>query len=86
MTARLLMVASFGLAFSSAALAQSYTAPAGIPAATAPGGLDGRAAAHNIREARGRFGHPATGPAIKDGVSATGSLRGPAPRRGRSVD
>ena len=32
-------------------LAQSYTAPAGIPAAVAPGGLEGEAGFRNAREA-----------------------------------
>lgn len=35
----------------SAAFAQSYNAPAGIPAATAPGGLEGRAGGINARDA-----------------------------------
>lgn len=34
----------------SAAVAQSYNAPAGIPAAVAPGGLQGRAADRNFDE------------------------------------
>lgn len=35
------------------ALAQSYNAPAGIPAAAAPGGLEGRAAVPNLIDAEG---------------------------------
>lgn len=59
MTARL-VTASLALALglsASAALAQSYNAPAGIPAALAPGGLEGRAAGPNlydVTEGRGR--------------------------------
>lgn len=53
MNARILS-ASLALALglsASAALAQSYNAPAGIPPATAPGGLEGRAGGVNARDA-----------------------------------
>jgi hypothetical protein len=52
MTPRILAAALLGLPLSGAAAAQSYTAPAGIPAVTAPGGLEGRAAAANLAAAR----------------------------------
>jgi hypothetical protein len=42
MISRLLISALVGIGPSSAALAQSLTAPAGIPAVTAPGGVQGR--------------------------------------------
>ena len=43
MTMRTALVAiALGLAPATSALAQSYNAPAGIPAVTAPGGLEGR--------------------------------------------
>ncbi|SFM33041.1 hypothetical protein [Methylobacterium pseudosasicola] len=54
MTTRILLGAALGLTLSTAALAQSYTAPAGIPATTAPGGLEGRAALPNLMNDRGR--------------------------------
>lgn len=38
----------------SGAFAQSYNAPAGIPAAVAPGGLEGQAAGRNLYELRNR--------------------------------
>lgn len=53
MTERFLIAAALGLTLSTGALAQSYNAPAGIPAATAPGGLEGRAAGPNLIDARG---------------------------------
>lgn len=86
MIARILVGAAFGIALSSAALAQSYTAPAGIPAATAPGGLEGRAAARNVGEVRGRAIRPAPGRAAEDSVVTTGSVRGPAARHGHVID
>lgn len=42
MASRLLIGIMIGIGLSSASMAQSYTAPAGIPAITAPGGLQGR--------------------------------------------
>lgn len=61
MTARrasLLALALVGAA--SAASAQSYTAPAGTTPAVTPGGLEGRAAVPNYRDAvAGRPLHPA---------------------------
>lgn len=58
MSVRLLAGATLGLLVSSAAFAQSYTAPAGTPAVTAPGGLEGRAAGPNFYDGRnvGRAG------------------------------
>ena len=62
MTSRLLIGALIGIglsgpALSGPALAQSFTAPSGIPAVTAPGGLQGRAAVADPRTARdGRAG------------------------------
>ena len=52
MTARLILGTALGLALSTTAFAQSFTAPAGIPAALAPGGLEGRAAVPNALERR----------------------------------
>ena len=84
MTARLLVGAALGLALSNAALAQSYTAPAGIPAATAPGGLEGQAGARNIRAYHNNHSSrllPGQAGAV-DGIT-TGSVRGTPPRHGR---
>ena len=76
MTARLILGTALGLALSTTAFAQSFTAPAGIPAALAPGGLEGRAAVPNALDAarsapratvRGVYG-------ADDGL-VTGSLR-----------
>ena len=53
MTTRIVLGAVLGFTLSTAALAQSYTAPAGIPATTAPGGLEGRAAVPNLMNDRG---------------------------------
>ncbi|GJD54763.1 hypothetical protein [Methylobacterium dankookense] len=49
MIVRLFTGAALGLVLSTGAFAQSFTAPSGIPAAVAPGGLDGVAAPHNLR-------------------------------------
>ncbi|TNC09991.1 hypothetical protein FF100_24045 [Methylobacterium terricola] len=57
-----------------AALAQSYTAPAGIPPVLAPGGLEGRAAVPNIVASQGRARSLA---ARRADDLVTGSLRGP---------
>ncbi|GJE18565.1 hypothetical protein [Methylobacterium marchantiae] len=76
MTARLATtVLALGLSVAaSAASAQSYNAPAGIPAAVAPGGLAGRAAPSNLMEFRdGRSAHaPRRG---HEGEITTGSTR-----------
>ncbi|KAB1074404.1 hypothetical protein [Methylobacterium planeticum] len=59
-------------ALASPALAQSYTAPAGIPAAAAPGGLEGRAGFRNADQAAVRsVGVPGTYDTL-----TTGSVRG----------
>lgn len=44
MTSRILLGAALVLATSTGAFAQSYTAPAGMPSAVAPGGLEGSSA------------------------------------------
>lgn len=52
---------TFG-ALLSPVMAQSYNAPAGIPAIVAPGGLDGQGGAYNLRAAeRGRYDDLTTG-------------------------
>ncbi|TGD99305.1 hypothetical protein [Methylobacterium nonmethylotrophicum] len=56
------------------ARAQSYTAPAGIPPALAPGGLEGRAAVPNFVASQGRARYAA--PSRIDAI-VTGSLRTP---------
>lgn len=53
-----------------AAFAQSYNAPAGIPAAVAPGGLEGQAAPRNIAEQRATYDR-----AMRNDDLATGSVR-----------
>lgn len=78
MSARFITGAALGLAlaaagFATAASAQSYTAPAGIPAAVAPGGLEGRAVLPNLYDAQ-RRGDRA--PVIVDDGFSTGSVRG----------
>ena len=75
---RLALGAALGLTLSTAALAQSYTAPGGIPPVTAPGGVEGRAAWPNIIDAQG--GPRAYVPYGVVDDTVTGSLR---PRRGR---
>ena len=87
MSARFLTGAALGLAlsvagFATAASAQSYTAPAGIPAVVAPGGIEGRAAVPNLSEAR-RLGYNGPAVTVDDGLS-TGSLRGDRTGRGHS--
>ncbi|KQT61025.1 hypothetical protein ASG52_17465 [Methylobacterium sp. Leaf456] len=59
---------------SSAASAQSYNAPAGIPAATAPGGLEGTAGAGNLYRYEQRFDRNAVGPISVERVETTGSI------------
>jgi hypothetical protein len=58
----------------SGALAQSYNAPAGIPPAVAPGGLEGQAAARNVHELRDRRGRVMVPQGYQDEIS-TGSVR-----------
>ena len=74
------LTAAFAVALglsASGALAQSYTAPAGIPAALAPGGLEGRAAERNVHQLHGGRVHAVTPLRHQDEI-ATGSVR---PRR-----
>ncbi len=66
-----------------AASAQSYMAPAGIPAVTAPGGLEGAAAAANLRAYEGRSDRVRPGEVSVEGVYTTGSIRAPRAVRGR---
>lgn len=76
MTRRLLTAAvsvTLGLS-ASAAFAQSYTAPAGVPAAVAPGGLEGRAGARNLDDLRGGRDSFLASRADR-GEIATGSVR-----------
>ena len=83
MTARFIFGAALGLTLSTAALAQSYTAPAGIPAATAPGGLEGRAAVPNLLAERERTNRVGTVYGTTDDL-VTGSVR--RPHHSRAVD
>jgi len=69
MISRILLGAALGAGLSTAASAQSYNAPAGIPAATAPGGLTGTAAPRNVERFVQRHGH-------SERVVTTGSVRG----------
>ena len=59
------------------ASAQSIMAPAGIPAVTAPGGLEGTAAASNLRAYDGRSTASRPGDVSVEGVYSTGSIRAP---------
>lgn len=68
-----------------AASAQSYMAPAGIPAVTAPGGLEGAAAASNLRDYEGRSYRAVPGTGQVEGIDATGSIRVPHAGRSRTV-
>ena len=72
MTIRTILATALALGLTgTAAVAQSYNAPAGIPAGVAPGGLEGRAALPNIDAAT-----PANGRVIvRDDELATGSVR-----------
>ncbi len=82
MISRLVTGALLGFALTTAASAQSYNAPAGIPAVTAPGGLEGLAGPTNLHRGAGRHGHPAA--PWNEGVSVTGStVRAPASASGR---
>ncbi|WP_375456427.1 hypothetical protein [uncultured Methylobacterium sp.] len=78
MTTRITITAALGLALSvplaATAFAQSYNAPAGIAAVTAPGGVEGRAALPNLIDAQG--GSRALSPrGAYDEAFVTGSLR-----------
>lgn len=78
MTTRFTITAALGLALSvplaATAFAQSYNAPAGIAAVTAPGGLEGRAALPNLVDVQG--GSRAFAPrGDYDDALVTGSLR-----------
>ncbi|MGC5779770.1 hypothetical protein [Methylobacterium sp. NFXW15] len=71
MSYRLLAGAVLGLSLSTTAFAQSFTAPAGIPAVTAPGGVQGRAAVPNLMDSRNVDGYAVI---RDDGVAVTGSI------------
>lgn len=74
MTTRLVTGALLLALSATPGLAQSYNAPAGIPAAAAPGGLQGRAALPNLIDAgEGRV--RAVTPRGYDDDLATGSVR-----------
>lgn len=65
-----------------AASAQSYTAPAGIPAVTAPGGLDGIADASNL----GRRSYQSAPRDVSvETIDTTGSVHAPQAARGRTT-
>ncbi len=72
MIARIAFGAALGLALSTAASAQSYNAPAGIPAVTAPGGLVGLAGPGNVQ--RYTEGDSRYGTVSVEGIYATGSV------------
>ena len=87
MTTRITIAAALGLALSgplaTTAFAQSYNAPAGIPAVTAPGGVEGRAALPNLIDAQeGAQGFSPRG--AYDDTLVTGSLRDRRDETGRS--
>ncbi|MDV2985214.1 UNVERIFIED_CONTAM: hypothetical protein Q9R58_12905 [Methylobacteriaceae bacterium AG10] len=71
MISRIVAGAVLGLALTTAASAQSYNAPAGIPAVTAPGGLVGAAGPGNVERYLDRGGRYGT--VSVDGVYTTGS-------------
>ncbi len=75
MISRIVAGAALGLALTTAASAQSYNAPAGIPAVTAPGGLKGQAAPGNVDRYAQRYER--SGFVSVDGVYTTGSVRSP---------
>lgn len=77
MTLRFLAGAALALTLSTAALAQSYTAPAGIPAAAAPGGLAGRAALPNVLQDRDQVARIGTPREAADDDLVTGSVVSP---------
>lgn len=70
MTTRIIATAIALVLSSGAAFAQSYNAPAGIPAVVAPGGLEGRAAVYNLNEDR-----PSYGRTVRNDDLSTGSVR-----------
>jgi hypothetical protein len=67
------------------ASAQSYTAPAGIPAAAAPGGFEGSAASSNLFGYEGRSYRQSPGEVSVDGIYTTGSIAAPRGRRSGSA-
>jgi hypothetical protein len=82
MISRIAAGAILGLALTTAASAQSYNAPAGIPAVTAPGGLVGIAGPGNVERYLDRDGRHGT--VSVDGVYTTGStVRGARTVQGR---
>ena len=82
MISRIAAGAILGLALTTAASAQSYNAPAGIPAATAPGGLVGLAGAGNVQLYAERAHRP--GSLSVEGVTITGlTARGARADHGR---
>ena len=82
MISRIVAGAVLGLALTTAASAQSYNAPAGIPAVTAPGGLVGIAGPGNVERYLDRDGRHGT--VSVDGVYTTGStVRGARTVHGR---
>lgn len=74
---RILTVSALALTLAAgltgAASAQSYTAPAGIPVETTPGGLIGSTAPDTLRS-RVERADPSS-PVTADGVQTTGSVR-----------
>ena len=76
------LVLSLVAGLPAAASAQSYTAPAGIPAVTAPGGLEGSADPSYL----GRRSYQ-SGPrdVSVEGIDTTGSIRAPQALRGRTT-
>ncbi|GLS42779.1 hypothetical protein GCM10007884_07640 [Methylobacterium brachythecii] len=79
MTSRIILGAALGFALTSSAFAQSYTAPAGIPTATAPGGLEGSAFTAGANAGRGYRVAP------DDTAYTTGSVRKASPDRSRQA-
>ncbi len=73
MSVRLVAGAALGLLVSTSAFAQSFTAPAGTPAVTAPGGLEGRAAGPNLYDGR-NVGRAGVVFGDEEGVVTTGSI------------
>jgi hypothetical protein len=80
MISRIVLGAGLALAVSTGAFAQSYTAPAGIPSTTAPGGLEGRSAA--TATYGDRYAQPGFAASREDGP-ATSSVRAARERRAR---
>ncbi|MGX5775553.1 hypothetical protein [Methylorubrum zatmanii] len=73
---RILTVSALALSLAAgltgAASAQSYNAPAGIPAVAAPGGLNATAGSDTVRYRAERAGQSAA--VAVEGVEATGSI------------